>query len=78
MTRKQGTIQLHDLTRAFPRPKIFGLSPGGYEDGWVEFDHIDGMYSFCVAYDGTGRELGIVHLSAWTPLEQCEEGWRVA
>ncbi len=59
------------------RPKIFGLEPNGDKDGWVEFDHIDGMYSYCVAYDGTGQKLGVVHLKAWTPLEEVDGGWVV-
>lgn len=66
------------LQRQNPRPKIYGLNPNGHEDGWIEFDHLDGMYSFCLAYDGSGNYLGLVHLKAWTPLEPHEDGWRVA
>lgn len=61
-----------------PRPKIYGLNPGGYGNGVVEFDHIDGAYSFCLAYDNEGAYLGLVHLAAWTPLEPFEDGYRVA
>lgn len=61
-----------------PRPKIYGLNPDGHEDGWVEFDHIDGAYSYCRAYDGNGTDLGVCHLAAWTPLEPHEDGYRVA
>lgn len=64
-------MKLYDLPQhRNPRPRIFGLNPDGHEDGWVEFDHIDGMYSLCVAYDGEGNDLGICHLVAWTELVQ--------
>lgn len=63
---------------ASPRPRIFGLNPNGDVDGWVEFDHIDGMYSYCVAFTGDGAELGVCHLKAWTPLVEVEGGYRVA
>ena len=70
--------KLYDLPqRANPRPKIYGLTPDGHEDGWVEFDHLDGMYSLCVAYDGAGNRLGICHLKAWTPLEPHADGYRL-
>lgn len=71
-------MKLYDLPqRKNPRPKIYGLSPNGHEEGWVEFDHLDGMYSFCLAYDGEGNYLGLVHLQAWTPLEPDGDGWRL-
>ena len=47
------------------------------EDGWVEFDHLDGMYSYCVAYDGEGNSLGVCHLKAWTPLKACGTGYEI-
>lgn len=59
------------------RPKIFGLSPNGDPNGWVEFDHIDGMYSLCFAYDSSGYYLGTCHLQAWTPLKAVEGGWEI-
>jgi hypothetical protein len=72
-------VKLYELPRAAnPRPKIFGLAPDGDEDGWVEFDHIDGMYSYCVAYTSDGEELGVCHLAAWTPLEAVEGGYIIA
>jgi hypothetical protein len=73
------SVKLYDLPqRRNHRPRIFGLAPNGDEDGWVEFDHIDGMYSYCVAYTGDGKQLGVCHLVAWLPLEECEGGYRVA
>ena len=70
---------LYDLpSRQDVRPRILGLSPGGDEHGWVEFDHIDGAYSYCVAYTSDGEELGVCHLAAWTPLIAVEGGWMIA
>lgn len=72
-------MKLYELPdRATPRPKIYGLNPNGHENGIVEFDHIDGAYSYCVAYDGEGNRLGLCHLAAWTPLEPFEDGYRIA
>lgn len=72
-------MKLYELPqRQTPRPKIFGLAPNGWTHGWVEFDHLDGMYSFCLAYDGNGKFLGTCHLKAWTPLEPCHDGYRIA
>lgn len=62
-------MKLYDLpARQKDRPKIMGLNPNGDEKGWIEFDHIDGMYSYCVAFAGDGEELGVCHLAAFTPL----------
>jgi hypothetical protein len=72
-------MKLYDLPhRHDPRPRIYGLEPDGHVDGWVEFDHLDGMYSYCVAYDGEGNKLGVCHLSAFTPLEPDGDGYRLA
>lgn len=73
-------MKLYNLPQRQPpgqRPKIFGLNPGGDPDGWVEFDHIDGMYSFCIAYNGAGKALGIVHLAGAMPLIAVPGGYRV-
>ncbi|QGJ94330.1 hypothetical protein SEA_ELITE2014_6 [Mycobacterium phage Elite2014] len=47
----------------------------------VEFDHVDGMYSLCLAYDGEGdglgNYLGIVHPYALTELEEYRDGYRM-
>lgn len=59
------------------RPKIYGLEPNGHKDGYVEFDHVDGAYSYCVAFSTKGKFLGLVHLAAWTPLVEHEDGYRV-
>jgi hypothetical protein len=71
-------MKLFELpSRQKERPRIWGLSPDGDPDGWVEFDHIDGMYSYCVAYAGDGTKLGVCHLSAMTPLRAVEDGWEI-
>lgn len=59
------------------RPKIYGLNPNGHENGVIEFDHIDGAYSYCVAYDGDGNRLSLCHPAAWTLLEPFKDGYRV-
>ena len=70
--------KLYELpAHANPRPKIYGLSPDGHQDGYVEFDHIDGMYSLCYAYTKDGSSLGICHLKAWTELTPFEDGYRI-
>ena len=71
-------IKLYDLPqRQNPRPKIYGLRPNNDPNGWVEFDHLDGMYSYCVAYSGEGEKLGVCHLGATLPLVRCDDGYRV-
>lgn len=71
-------MRLYDLpSHANPRPRIYGLNPNGDSDGWVEFDHPDGMYSYCVAFAGDGSELGVCHLSMITPLVEVDGGYRV-
>lgn len=75
-------MKLHDLPARLPegeRPRILGLEPDGHKDGYVEFDHLDGMYSYCVAYDGEGNKLGVMHLAGFTPLKPCpmENGYRI-
>lgn len=70
-------MKLYDLPQGQrPRPKIYGLKPNGDDDGWVEFAHVDGMYSFCIAFDGTGKELGVCHLPASLPLTPVADGYR--
>lgn len=64
--------------RANPRPKIYGLTTDDDQPIVVEFDHIDGAYSYCIAYDADGQELGLTHLSAGTPLVKFKDGFKVA
>ena len=72
-------MKLYDLPqRQEVRPRIYGLEPGGHENGWVEFDHLDGMYSLCIAFDGDGNRLGICHLAAFTPLTPSGDGYVLA
>ena len=72
-------MKLYELPpRQKPRPKLYDLHPNGDPEGIVEFDHIDGMYSYCVAYAGDGTELGVVHLGASVDLEEYKDGYRLA
>lgn len=72
-------MKLYDLpAHQKPRPKIYGLEPGGYKDGYIEFDHIDGAFSYCIAYTADGEELGVCHLSAFTPLTPHNDGYTLA
>jgi hypothetical protein len=71
-------VKLSELpARANPRPKIYGLKPNGHEDGIVEFDHIDGMYSYCKAFDGNGNFLGVIHLHCCTTLKEHDDGYQI-
>jgi len=70
--------KLYDLpSRQTPGPKIY-TGVNGDPDGWIEFDHIDGMYSYNRAYLGDGTYVGVAHLAAWTSLEPHGDGWAIA
>jgi hypothetical protein len=56
------SMPLYDVPR-YSRVRI----DGGILE--FEFDHIDGMYSYC-----TDDERNVVHLPAWTPVEIVREG----
>lgn len=78
MAESATAIKLYNLPQRSPsRPRIY-CSPNGDDEGWVEFDHLDGMYSYCVAFDRFGSKLGVAHLKAWTPLEPFKDGYRIA
>ena len=60
-------IKLYDLKKG---DKIFEeTSDGGKE---ITFDHLDGAFSYCLTDKG-----GVVHLSACTPLEKVEGGYKI-
>lgn len=50
-------MKLYDV----PRNTRVRVIEDGYE---VNFDHIDGAYSFCLDDDGQ-----VVHIAAWTEVE---------
>lgn len=41
----------------------------------VTFDHLDGMYSYCVADEGQEDAGKVINLSRFTPLEQANDGY---
>ena len=66
------SIPLYDVPR-YSRIKIVYESDTEHTiertDEEFEFDHIDGMYSYC-----TDDEGNVIHLAAWTPVEIIREG----
>ena len=55
------------------------------KDSWVKFMHLDGMYSYCEAYNKEGDllmeskngQVAVVHLSASTPLVAYKDGYKI-
>lgn len=39
---------------------------------FVIFDHLDGMYSYCITEKGA-----VVHLAVGTPLRKYKDGWKI-
>lgn len=65
-------IRLYDLPqRAKKRPKIYCDASDGSK--YIEFDHLDGMYSYCVTEKG-----GVVHLAGTAPLKKFKDGYKIA
>ena len=70
-------MKLYDLPRSNgkdPRPKIYGALQDS--QGYIEFDHLDGMYSYCEAFTPEGTSLGICHLACFTTLEPYLDGYK--
>jgi len=63
-------MKLYDL----PRHSYFTIENGSLlnaeEPEVFYFDHIDGMYSFCLNKDN-----GVVHFAAWTPVQPSDK-WK--
>ena len=66
-------MKLYELPRSKDGINIYGLKDTKEKDIIVKFYHIDGAYSYCVAYSKSGKELGVVHLSASTPIEKTKK-----
>jgi hypothetical protein len=72
-------MKLYDLPQRLEpgkRPKIYDIVNG--EPEYIEFDHLDGMYSYCVVYTAEGEKLGLCHLAGFTPLVPFEDGYKIA
>ena len=65
------TIRLYELPKG---AKIILTKDQEASDGsrYIEFDHIDGMYSYCKTEKG-----GVIHLSASTPLKKVSGGYQL-
>ena len=62
--------QLYDLPRNEKGIKIYVECSDGSE--YINFFHIDGMYSYCKSEKGA-----IVHLHCATPLEKYKDGYKI-
>jgi hypothetical protein len=61
-------MKLYEISRG---SKIYNKCSDGSK--WFIFDHIDGMYSYCVTEKG-----GVVHLSAVAPLKKFKDGYKIS
>ena len=58
---------LHEIEK---QSKIYCESSDGSK--FIIFDHLDGMYSYCITEKG-----GVVHLGRFQPLEEYEDGYKL-
>jgi len=75
MTQQTTTVEkLLDLPRSKEGIKIYLNDGGVISDGseYINFFHIDGLYSFCVTEKG-----GYIHLHAMTPIKKWEDGYKL-
>ena len=70
-------MKLYDLPRTEEGTKIYGLKGKDNEELVIRFYHLDGMYSYCKAFTVKGREVGVCHLSASTPLKKFKDGYTI-
>lgn len=59
--------------RCNDRTKLYQLDPKSYfklenDDEVYFFDHLDGMYSYCLDKDNN-----IIHFACWTPIEEVKK-----
>lgn len=60
--------------------KLYELKRGDkikVEEGLITFDHVDGMYSYCLAEWVKNGENGVVHLSASTNLKKVGDNYEI-
>ena len=76
MTQQIKTTVKHlmDLPRNKEGIKIYVTDGGHISDGseYINFYHIDGMYSYCKTEKG-----GYIHLSAMKPIKKWEDGYKL-
>lgn len=65
--KKNSPIELHQIPRG-SRIKV-ALNSG--RECFIQFLHLDGLYSYCVLEDGDPDN--VVHLSRFTPLKKVED-----
>lgn len=66
--------KLLDLPRSKKGIKIYLDEGGEITDGsaYINFHHIDGLYSYCVTEKG-----GYIHLHAMTPIHKYKDGYQI-
>lgn len=60
-------MQLYELKKK----DLFKVDSPNYEGNVFEFDHVDGMYSYCIVKESVGNpeQIGYVaHLAVYTPV----------
>ncbi len=60
-------MKLYELTKG----DLFKVDASGYETDIFEFDHVDGMYSYCTVKEcpNNPEQVGYVaHLAAYAPV----------
>ena len=60
-------MKLHEIPR---NQKIYAECQDG--STYIDFHHIDGMYSLCVSEKGN-----ILHISAMTEVTEFKDGWKI-
>jgi len=61
-------MKLYELKRG----SVFKVDLPEWEDLEITLDHLDGMYSYCIAHDENGEEI-VVHVAASTPVKLVKE-----
>lgn len=79
-------MKIYNLPRSEDGIPIYGEKDIRGNDILIKFFHIDGMYSYCKAYelkDGyqgskdIGNELGVIHLKNGLEIEKFKDGYKI-